>query len=99
MNSRWHIVLLPLALLASCVYFGYHFLQGERGLFFWIRLQKDIRIKKTILEKSQKDYEQVKQMVDLLGKNKVDLNLLEERSKAVLHYSKANEFLVRDKNI
>ena len=93
---RLRSLLLPIALLGLCFYFSYHFLQGDRGLFSWIRLNQNLERQTLILNTVEKQYNRIKQRVELLSKKNLDLNLLEERVKAVLNYSHNNELVIRE---
>jgi hypothetical protein len=42
LTSRFNQIVGPLIALLVMIYFGYHIVQGERGLFSWMRLRQNI---------------------------------------------------------
>jgi hypothetical protein len=43
-RRRGRHILPPVLLAATLGYFGYHIIQGERGVLAWLQLEKELRI-------------------------------------------------------
>lgn len=86
---------LPGALiLITIVYFGYHTLEGDHGLF---KLQEveaqmaEVEAKAAALQARKKD---LSRKVSSLRKDNLDLDLLDERARAVLGYQEPGEIVI-----
>jgi cell division protein FtsB len=86
---------LPGALiLVTIVYFGYHTLEGDHGLF---KLQEveaqmaEVEARAVVLQ-AQK--ENLARKVSSLRKDNLDLDLLDERARAVLGFQEPGEIVI-----
>lgn len=86
---------LPGALiLMTIVYFGYHTLEGDHGLF---KLQEveaqmaEVEAKAAVLQGKK---ENLGRKVSSLRKDNLDLDLLDERARAVLGYQEPGEIVI-----
>ncbi len=86
---------LPVALfLVAIFYFGYHTLEGDHGLF---KLQEveaqmiEVEAKAALLEAKK---ESLQRKVASLRKDNLDLDLLDERARAVLGYQEPGEIVI-----
>lgn len=75
-------------------YFLYHTIQGERGWFAMLRMQHEVTTAETTLAKLQKDREELEHRTRLLKSNSLDPDLLDEKSRELLNYSKPNEIVI-----
>jgi len=75
-------------------YFLYHTIQGERGWFAMLRMQHEVKTAETTLAKLKKDREELQHRTELLRNDNLDPDLLEEKSRELLNYSKPNEIIV-----
>lgn len=82
-------------LLGACVvgYFIYHTIQGDRGWFAMIRTQNEVKAAQDTLAKLQQERQELRHRTQLLT-NGIDPDLLEEKSRELLNYSKPNEIVV-----
>jgi len=85
--------------LGFCVvgYFAYHSVEGDRGIVAWLRLQEQIHTAQAELEGLQAERVAVARRVALLRSDGLDLDLLEERVRAVLNYARPGEIIVPDR--
>lgn len=75
-------------------YFLYHTIQGERGWFAMLRMKHEIQIADQTLAKLKKDREELEHRTDLLRNDNMDPDLLDEKSRELLNYSKPNEIVI-----
>jgi cell division protein FtsB len=77
-------------------YFVYHLFQGERGIFSMLSLQKKLKIEEEKLDELQVKREILERQVTLLRPDSLDLDMLEERVRAVLHFAQPDEIIIND---
>ncbi|MDO4162073.1 MAG: septum formation initiator family protein [Pseudomonadota bacterium] len=91
-KSSGFIVLL----MVLCSYFSYFAVKGDRGFLKYMYLQDKI----AEATKVKADYEEQRQnwdqKVKLLSKSSLDLDLLDERARAVLNFIGNDEFIILD---
>lgn len=75
-------------------YFIYHTIQGERGLFAMLRIQNEVRMADTTLVDLQEERKELAHRTTLLRSDSMDPDLLEEKSRELLNYSKPNEIII-----
>ena len=90
--------MLP-TLIGACavVYFGYHALQGERGVMTLMTLMSLERR----LDQAEIDFQAVEserlaleRNVELMRPGSLDRDMLEERARAVLNYARPDELVI-----
>ncbi len=75
-------------------YFLYHTVQGDRGWFAMLRVQNEIKIAEANLARLQKEREELEHRTLLLRDKSMDPDLLDEKARELLNYSKPNEIIV-----
>lgn len=93
-RRRGRHILPPVLLAATLGYFGYHIIQGERGVLAWLQLEKDLRLAQANAAVLGQEKTQLEHRVSLLRPNSLDPDLLEERARVVLNYARDGEMLV-----
>ena len=93
-RRRGRHILPPVLLAATLGYFGYHVIQGERGVVAWLQLEKDLRVARANAAVLSQEKAQLEHRVRLLRPNSLDPDLLEERARVVLNYARDGEMLV-----
>lgn len=89
---RWVIPqLLAFGLVA---YFGYHLLQGDRGLRAYLRLEDQIAEARVSAAVLHDEVQTEGRRVKALSSGSLDPDLLEERAQAVLGYLKPDERVI-----
>ena len=84
----------PILLATLILYITYHALQGERGLIAFWQLHGQVSHSKQILKTLKIDKRHLQNRVNLLSPPTVDSDMLEERVRIMLGYSKPNETII-----
>jgi len=84
--------------LGFCIvgYFVYHSIEGDRGLLAYVRLTERLRDAKAQLEEVQAERQAIDRRVSLLRTDNLDPDMLDERARAILNYSRPDEIVIRD---
>lgn len=77
-------------------YFAYHMVQGERGLISYLRLQADLRAAGATLAATAAERRYWQGNVDSLIPEHLDLDMLEERARAMLNHVRDDEVIIFD---
>src|SRR5260370_12284725 len=75
-------------------YFGYHLVQGERGLLSWLRLTQEVKLTKTRLADLDGEREALDRRVSLLRPEHLDRALLDERARTRLNLAGPPEIAI-----
>lgn len=94
LTGRLNQILGPLIALLVMIYFGYHIVQGERGLFSWMRLRQKIAESEHHLSVIQSEKETLERQVYLLRPDSLDQDMLEERARKVLNWGHPGEIII-----
>ncbi|MDX2028723.1 MAG: septum formation initiator family protein [Alphaproteobacteria bacterium] len=80
----------------ACIvgYFLYHTVQGDRGWFAMLRLQGQVNSAQNTLSQLQKEHKDLDHRVSLMRPGNLDPDLLDEKSREMLDYSKPNEIVI-----
>lgn len=99
-NIRRRAALFLWPSIATCVliYFSYHFIQGDRGLLAWQKLEKQLKVRENKLKELQNAHHHLEHRVTLMRKN-ICADLLDEQAKSVLGYIHPHEVIVRREDI
>jgi len=94
-NKRkiWKIV-VPLLGTFLLFYFAFYMLSGERGLISLIKLKKQYKISQEELATVTNERAKLENKVKLLRDESLDKDILEERARVMLNYSKPNEIII-----
>jgi len=88
-----HIV-LPLLGCLAIVYFGYHAVEGDRGLFAWVAKSNQAAVARAEVAALRAERESLEHKVARLRPESLDLDLLDERARAVLNLSSPDEIVI-----
>jgi len=83
-------------LMFLCGYFSYFAIRGERGILRYLYLQEKVAEAEKMSANYTKKRTELEQKVNLLSSNSLDLDLLDERARAVLNVIGDNEFIIID---
>ena len=74
------------ALLAclAVAYFGYHAVQGGRGLMAYARLSQETALAEQVLALTEAERERLERRVGLLHPDRLDADMLDERARETL---------------
>ncbi|MBL8645035.1 MAG: septum formation initiator family protein [Rhodospirillaceae bacterium] len=81
---------------AVMVYFGYHAVQGDRGLIAWWNLRFEIERANTALDQVSAEKAALEKRVALLRPESLDPDMLEERARLMLGAVSPNDRIVPD---
>ena len=79
-------------------YFLYHTVQGERGWFAMVRMKNEVQTAERTLGQLVGEREELERRTQLLRSDSMDPDLLEEKSRELLNYSKPDEIVVLTPN-
>jgi cell division protein FtsB len=89
-------VLGPLMGAAMMVYFGYHAVQGDRGLIAWWNLRFEIERAEAVLTDVSAEKKTLERRVSLLRSESLDPDMLEERARIMLGAVHPTDYIVPD---
>jgi len=78
------------------LYFLFYTINGERGLLKYFYLKKEIAQAQKIEDQYNRQKTELEGKVRLLSSSSLDLDMLEERARAVLNYVGTDEFVILD---
>ncbi len=87
-------VLGPLMGAAMMAYFGYHAVQGDRGLIAWWNLRFEIEKTNTELSRVTAEKQALENRVALLSPESLDRDMLEERVRLMLGVVRAGDLVI-----
>ncbi len=93
-RQRVSQVLGPLAGAALIAYFGYHAVQGDRGLIAWWNLRQEIEKTDYELAAVTAQRKRLEHRVSLLRPESLDRDMLEERARAMLGVVHQDDLIV-----
>lgn len=95
-KKRAKQVFMPVLATVIAGYFLYHTVQGERGLFAYGTLSERVREARTDLAETRTRRETLEHSVRLLRPDSLDLDMLEERARAILNLVDTNDLVIYD---
>ncbi len=83
--------------IAACLvsYFAYYTIEGGRGLKSMTKLQGDISVAETRLDVLQTQSASLEHQVSRMRAASLDPDLLDERARTVLNFSRPNDLIIR----
>ena len=93
-RRRARHVIGPFLGLTAVVYFGYHTVQGDRGLLAWWRLNQEIKQAETTLGQLEEVRDSMDRRARLLRPDHLDPDMLEERARLMLNMGRDDEIVV-----
>ncbi|MCW5723488.1 MAG: septum formation initiator family protein [Maricaulaceae bacterium] len=88
--------ILPTAVLFGLIaYFGYHALNGDQGVLNWVVVKTDIAGAEAELAAARAEREGLEITAARLRSDSLDLDYLEERSRALLNVAHPRDFVVK----
>ena len=92
-------MIAPLIGLGMVAYFGYHALNGERGVAAWWGLKKEIARADQVSDQLAAQKAELEHKVALLSAETLDPDMLEEQARKVLGLGRPDERIVFDKGL
>ena len=80
--------------MCAVVYFGYHAIQGDRGLLTMIKLENRIAAVKAELTATKAEEDALERRVSLMRPASLDRDMLEEQVRLVLNYTHPSDVVI-----
>lgn len=93
-RRRVRQVLGPVLAAAIVGYFGYHAVEGKRGLIAWWQVTQQIKRAKATLARTGAEREDLERRVSLLRSEHLDPDLLDERARIMLDMVAPDEVVI-----
>ena len=87
-------VVVPVLGIALLSYFAYHAIQGDRGLFAWMALNQKLKQTHALADAVAAQRSELENRVERLSSASLDLDLLDERVRAMLNYARQDEVVI-----
>ena len=95
-KKRGRQMVVPIFAAVISGYFAFHAVFGDRGVLAYADLSEQVRDAQIRLAEAQSQREALQSDVRLLQRGSLDLNLLEERVRAVLNYVDEDDMLIQE---
>ena len=96
MRRRVRYLIAPLFWLVLTVYFGYHAVNGERGLRRLFELRQEIQIASQVAEEVALRREEMEKKVLQLSPQGLDVDMLEESARTMLNMGQDGDYVILD---
>jgi len=87
-------ILAPIIFATVFGYFGYHLVNGERGLLAMAHLQRETQIADQNLAEAEATRKIWERRVTELRNQSLDPDMLDERARALLNYARKDDIIV-----
>ncbi len=95
-RKRGRQIVVPVFAAVISGYFAFHALLGDRGIFAYADLSEEVREAQVRLAEVRGQRQALDSDVRRLQRDSLDLNLLEERVRAVLNYVDDDDVLIQE---
>ena len=95
-RRRFRHILPPLFWLVLTFYFGYHAVNGERGLRRLFELRREIRVASRVAEEIAARRSEMERKVGQLSPDSIDMDMLDESARSLLHMGKEGDYVIFD---
>lgn len=93
-SKRLRASATPIVCFLIIAYFSYHMVQGDRGLFAYLKLNHEIEKAQATLQITESEKQILENRVKLLNPSELDLDMLDERSRNVLGLAHPDEIVI-----
>ncbi len=82
--------------LGACLfgYFAYHAVQGDRGIFAWLKLTQQVQEARETLDSVSAEWGVFERRASVLRPDNLDPDMLSERARAVLGLAHPNDVVI-----
>ncbi len=94
LRRRARAAVAPTLLACTVVYFAYYAIQGERGLFGYLRIVENISQVEAALQESIRERDRLARRVRLLRRDALDTDILDEQSRRVLGIAHPDDVVI-----
>ena len=96
LRIRARHVLFPAAGVAAVVYFVWHGINGDRGVLAWHRLEREVEVARSELDRVRGERETLERRARLLYPQSLDPDMLDESARRLLNYGLPDEVVILD---
>ena len=98
-QESWHMlrprqILVPIIFAMMFGYFGYHLVNGDRGLLAMAHLQRETMIAEQNLAEAETTRKIWERRVAALRNQSLDPDMLDERARILLNFSRKEDIIV-----
>lgn len=93
-RRRTRHVLSPLFWLVLTFYFGWHAVNGERGLRRMFELKQEIAVARQVAEEIALRRAEMEQKVRMLSPQSIDVDMLEESARSMLNMGQDGDYII-----
>jgi cell division protein FtsB len=99
LQEGWHMlrprqILVPIIFAMMFGYFGYHLVNGDRGLLAMVHLQRETMIADQNLAEAETTRKIWERRVAALRNQSLDPDMLDERARILLNFSRKEDIIV-----
>ena len=87
-------ILAPLLFATVFGYFGYHLVNGDRGLLALASLQREVQIAEQNFAEAEATRKIWERRVAALRNQSLDPDMLDERARALLNYARRDDIII-----
>jgi cell division protein FtsB len=91
---RFRSLLTPVAFAVVFAYFGYHLMNGDRGVLALLQLRQEVARAEAALAETKAAREIWERRVAVLRTQSLDPDMIEERARALLHVAWPDDIVV-----
>ena len=93
-KGRARKMLIPITGALFFTYFVVHSFHGDRGIIAWLHLQKQVSLAEQTLSALHDSLDDYDRRINLLKANRLDGDMLDERSRIMAGLVQANEVII-----
>ena len=99
LQESWHMlrprqILVPIIFAMMFGYFGYHLVNGDRGLLAMAHLQRETMIADQNLAEAETTRKIWERRVAALRNQSLDRDMLDERARVLLNFSRKDDIVI-----
>jgi cell division protein FtsB len=87
-------ILAPVIFATLFGYFGYHLVNGDRGLLAMARLEREVQIADQNLAEAETTKKIWERRVSALRNQSLDPDMLDERARALLNFARKDDIII-----
>lgn len=95
-RARSRHIVGPLLGILAVGYFGFHVVNGDRGLLALLKIKQRVAAAKLALETTRTERQSMERRVSLLEPGSLDPDMLEERARLMLNYGHVDDIVILD---
>ena len=94
LRRRVRHALPPLVWLVLTFYFGWHAVNGERGLRRMFELKQEISVARQVAEEISLRRTEMERKVQMLSSQSIDVDMLEESARSLLNMGQDGDYVI-----